>query len=59
MKRELSSENSVLLAMIIEDLCMEGKSRDESWIIQQQNPDLRPLVALFIVKEFQYPISNK
>lgn len=39
MNLEINSEDSMLLAVIIEDLGMEMESRDESWIIQQQNPD--------------------
>lgn len=39
MNLEINSEDAMLLAVIIEDLGMEMESRDESWIIQQQNPD--------------------
>lgn len=48
MNLEINSEDAMLLAVIIEDLGMEMESRDESWIIQQQNPDLWPLTSSFL-----------
>lgn len=36
----LRDEDSVLLAMIIDDLLVEPEDRDESWIIKAQNPDV-------------------
>ena len=43
--KKISAEDSMLLAMIIDDLSMESESRSESWIVQHQNPDASLLIS--------------